>query len=124
MYAIRSYYELWPKIRVPLGHGIAGRVAADGRPLRLRGKADRQAFQIVRERLDVESALSVPLIFEGRVLGVLNLHHTTRPDAFSDESLEFAEQLALLDAQIIARSQEHEALRSQATRYTASYNFV
>jgi len=111
--------ELWPKIRVPLGHGIAGRVAADGRPLRLRGKADRQAFKIMRERLDVESALSVPLIFEGRVLGVLNLHHTTRPDAFSDESLEFAEQLAQLDAQIIARSQEHEALRSQAARYKA-----
>jgi diguanylate cyclase (GGDEF)-like protein len=109
--------ELWPKIRVPLGHGIAGRVAADGRPLRLRGKADRQAFKIVRERLDVESALSVPLTFEGRVLGVLNLHHTTRADAFSDESLEFAEQLAHLDAQIIARSQEHEALRSQAARY-------
>jgi len=109
--------ELWPKIRVPLGHGIAGRVAADGRPLRLRGKADRQAFQIVRERLDVESAVSVPLTFEGRVLGVLNLHHSTRADAFSDESLEFAEQLAHLDAQIIARSQEHEALRSQAARY-------
>jgi len=111
--------ELWPKIRVPLGSGIAGRVAADARPLRLRGKADRQAFQIVRERLDVESAISVPLIFEGRVLGVLNLHHSTRADAFSDESLEFAEQLAHLDAQIIARSQEHEALRSQAARYTA-----
>jgi diguanylate cyclase (GGDEF)-like protein len=111
--------ELWPKIRVPLGHGIAGRVAADGRPLRLRGKADRQAFQIVRERLDVESAISVPLIFEGRVLGVLNLHHSTQADAFSDESLEFAERLAHLDAQIIARSQEHEALRSQAARYTA-----
>jgi len=111
--------ELWPKIRVPLGHGIAGRVAADGRSLRLRGKADRQVFQIVRERFDVESAISVPLIFEGRVLGVLNLHHSTQADAFSDESLEFAEQLALLDAQIIARSQEHEALRSQAARYTA-----
>ncbi|MFB3118338.1 MAG: GAF domain-containing protein, partial [Myxococcota bacterium] len=111
--------ELWPKIRVPLGHGIAGRVAADGRSLRLRGKADRQAFQIVHERLDVESAISVPLIFEGRVLGVLNLHHTTRADAFSDASLEFAEQLAHLDAQIIARSQEHEVLRNQAARYTA-----
>jgi len=111
--------ELWPKIRVPLGHGIAGRVAAEGRSLRLRGKADRQAFQIVRERLDVESAISVPLIFEGRVLGVLNLHHSIRADAFSDASLEFAEQLAHLDAQIIARSQEHEALRSQASRYTA-----
>jgi diguanylate cyclase (GGDEF)-like protein len=111
--------ELWPKIRVPLGEGIAGRVAADARPLRLRGKADRQAFRIVRERLDVESALCVPLVHAGRVLGVLNLHHTSRPDAFDDADLEFAEQLATLDAQIIARAQEHEALRGQAARYEA-----
>jgi diguanylate cyclase (GGDEF)-like protein len=111
--------ELWPKIRVPLGEGIAGRVADEGRPLRLRGKADRQAFRIVRERLDVESALCVPLVHGGRVLGVLNLHHTSRPDAFGDADLEFAEHLASLDAQIIARAQEHEALRSQAARYEA-----
>jgi diguanylate cyclase (GGDEF)-like protein len=111
--------ELWPKIRVPLGEGIAGRVAAEGRPLRLRGKADRQRFRIVRERLDVESALSVPLFHQGRVLGVLNLHHGTRPDAFGESDLAFIEELAALDAQIIARAQEHAALRSQAARYTA-----
>jgi GAF domain-containing protein len=111
--------ELWPKIRVRIGEGIAGRVAADARPLRLRGKADRQAFHIVRERLDVESALCVPLVHEGRVLGVLNLHHSTRPDAFTDADLEFSEQLARLDAKIIARAQEHEALRNQAARYAA-----
>ncbi len=111
--------ELWPKIRVPIGDGIAGRVAAEARPLCLRGKADRQSFNIVRERLDVESALSVPLVHEGRVLGVLNLHHKTRADAFSEDDLEFIEQLGRLDAQIIARAQEHEAMRSQATRYKA-----
>jgi GAF domain-containing protein len=111
--------ELWPKIRVPIGEGIAGKVAAEARPLRLRGKADRQKFRIVRERLDVESALCVPLVHEGRVLGVLNLHHSTRPDAFSDADLDFVEQLAGLDAQIIARAQEHEALRTQAARYEA-----
>jgi len=111
--------ELWPKIRVPMGEGIAGKVAAEARPLRLRGKADRQNFRIVRERLDVESALCVPLVHEGRVLGVLNLHHSTRADAFSEEDLQFTEQLASLDAQIIARAQEHAALRSQAARYNA-----
>ncbi len=112
--------ELWGKIRVPLGEGIAGKVAAEGRSLRLRGKADRQTFRIVRERLDIESALCVPLIHEGRTLGVLNLHHATRPEAFSEADLEFTEQLAQLDAQIIVRSQEHEALRRQAARYAAA----
>lgn len=112
--------ELWPKIRVAIGEGIAGKVAAEARPLRLRGKADRQTFHIVRERLDVESALSVPLVHAGRVLGVLNLHHSTRPDAFSESDLEFTEQLAHLDAQIIARSQEHESMRTQAARFAVA----
>jgi len=111
--------ELWTKIRVPVGDGIAGRVVEDARSLRLAGKADRQTFRIVRERLDVESALCVPLLHAGRILGVLNLHHGTRRDAFSDADLEFTEQLARLDAQIIARAQEHESMRSQATRYAA-----
>jgi diguanylate cyclase (GGDEF)-like protein len=95
-------------------------VAAEARPLRLRGKADRETFRIVQERIDVESALSVPLIHEGVVLGVLNLHHTTRADAFSESDLEFMEQLAHLDAQIIARAQEHAVMRLQATRYQAA----
>jgi diguanylate cyclase (GGDEF)-like protein len=111
--------ELWSKIRVRLGEGIAGRVAAEGRSLRLRGKADREHFQIVRERLDVESALCVPLLHRSQVLGVLNLHHRSQPDAFDEGDLAFAEELAALDAQIIARAQQHADLRSQATRYAA-----
>jgi GAF domain-containing protein len=111
--------ELWPKIRVRLGEGVAGRVAAEARPLKLRGKADREQFLVLRDRLDVESALCVPLVHAGQVLGVLNLHHSVRPDAFDDDDLAFAEQLGRLDAEIIARAQEHEALRSQASRYAA-----
>jgi len=111
--------ELWPKIRVRLGEGIAGRAAADARPIRVRGKADQKSFRLVRERFDVESALCVPLVHGGRVLGVLNLSHATRTDAFSDDDLAFAEQLGRLDAEIIARAQEHELLRSQANRYGA-----
>jgi diguanylate cyclase (GGDEF)-like protein len=111
--------ELWPKIRVKLGEGVAGRAAAEARPIKVRGRADREQFRLMRERGDVESALCVPLVHEGRVLGVLNLHHTTRADAFDDEDLAFAEQLGRLDAEIIARAQEHECLRRQASRYAA-----
>ncbi len=111
--------ELWPKIRVPLGRGISGWVASEGRPIHLRGRADRRTYDLVRERVDVESALCVPLIHQGAVLGVLNVHHASRADVFSEDDLQFMEQLAGLDAQIIARAQEHESLRSQAARYDA-----
>jgi len=114
--------ELWSKIRVPLGEGIAGKVAADARPLRLRGRADREEFRVIRERMDVESALCVPLVHAGQVLGVLNLHTREQPDAFDDDDLAFAEQLGRLDAEIIARAQEHEALRTRAGRYDAVHS--
>ncbi len=109
--------ELWSKIRVPLGEGIAGRVAADARPLLIHGKADRHTFQIVRERLDVESALCVPLVHDGGVLGVLNLHHSEQREAFTEDDLAFMERVARLDAQIIARASKHERFRNQAARY-------
>ena len=111
--------ELWPKIRVALGQGISGRVAALARPIHVRGRADRATYDLVRERIDVESALCVPLIHRGKVLGVLNVHHSERADVFSDEDLQFMEQLASLDAQIIARAQEHQSLRTQAARYNS-----
>lgn len=111
--------ELWPKIRVPLGEGVAGRVAADARSLLLRGRADASHFHIQHGRANVESALCVPLVASGRVLGVLNLHHSTREDAFDEEDLQFLEQLAKLDAQIIDRAQVHESLRNQAGRFNA-----
>lgn len=111
--------ELWPKIRVELGQGISGRVAAEGRPIHLRGRADGANYDLLRERVDVESALCVPMIHHGKVLGVINVHHSQRADVFSDDDLAFMEQLASLDAQIIARAQEHESLRSQAARYDA-----
>ena len=111
--------ELWPKIRVKLGEGVAGRAAAEARPIKVRGRADREQFRLTRERGDVASALCVPLVHDGRVLGVLNLHHAAREDAFDDDDLAFAEQLGRLDAEIIARAQEHECLRKQASRYTA-----
>jgi GAF domain-containing protein len=109
--------ELWPKIRIPLGEGVAGRAALEGETLHIRGPADRERFRIVRERLDVAAALCIPLIEGGKTLGVLNLHHSTHTDAFSEVDVRFVEELAALDAQIISQAEEHAALRDQAAHY-------
>jgi GAF domain-containing protein len=111
--------ELWEKIRVPLGEGIAGQVAATGRSVALRGPADHPETPHARGRLHVEASLCVPLAHDGRVLGVLNLHHRTRADAFSEDDLRFAEELGRLDGAILARAQEREALSRSAARYEA-----
>jgi len=111
--------ELWDKIRVPLGSGIAGRAAAEGTAVRVAGPADAARFQVLRERHDVAAAVSVPLVHEGRLLGVLNCSHHADPEAFPEHDLGFVEQLAALAGSLLARAGEEEDVRDQAGRYDA-----
>ncbi len=106
--------ELHEKIRMRSGEGIAGRVFALGRPILLHGKADQRRYDIIRERDDVESAISAPLVYAGEVLGVLNLSHARDRDVFDEEDLDFVEQLARLDARLIARAEEFHGLRRES----------
>ena len=111
--------EVIPKIRVRPGEGIAGRAFADRKPILLSGKADQRNYAITRERSDVESAISAPLIHGERVLGVLNLSHSLRRGAFSDEDFEFVTRLAAIDAKIITRAEEYHRLLRDSERLRA-----
>src|SRR5690606_18084637 len=102
--------------RVRAGEGIAGRAFAAERAVLLHGKADHTRWQIVRERDAVESAISAPLVHQGRVLGVLSRSHARHQNQFTEEDLGFVEELARLDARIIARAEElHGLLRESAS---------
>jgi GAF domain-containing protein len=63
------------KFRIPLGHGIAGLVAASGQPTATSGAADpRQAADIAQSVGYVPNTiLCVPLFYAERVIGVLEL---------------------------------------------------
>ena len=111
--------EVIPKIRIRPGEGIAGRAFADRKPILLSGKADQRNYEITRERSDVESAISAPLIHGERVLGVLNLSHSLRRGAFSDEDFEFVTRLASIDAKIITRAEEYHRLLRDSERLRA-----
>ncbi|RIL03023.1 MAG: hypothetical protein DCC71_15780 [Proteobacteria bacterium] len=119
--AIGIEEEVIPKIRVQSGEGIAGRAFAAERSILLHGKADRTRFEILRERDDVESAISAPLVHDGRVLGVLNLSHARNQHQFTGEDQLFVDELARLDARIIARAEEYHGLlrESQTLRAEA-----
>jgi len=108
--------ELWPKVQLRLGAGIAGRVWAERRALVVRGRANPELFEIVRERFDVAASLCVPLHYAGAAIGVLNLHHPTRSDLFSEDDLSFGEELGAVVARIAARAEETLALRRRALR--------
>jgi hypothetical protein len=118
--AIGIEKELIQKIRIRPREGIAGRALHDRRAVLLKGKADRQKYNIARERDDVESAISAPLIHEEQVIGVLNLSHTREHGVFAEQDLDFVQQLARIDAKIIARAEEYHTLLRDSARLRAS----
>lgn len=109
--------EIIPTIRCPLGQGIAGKVAQEGQPLLLSGKADDSTFRLLREREEIKSALCVPLTVNGSTVGVLNLNNLEDIDGFTDEDLSFITKLAAFDAEILLKSQEYASLQENAETF-------
>ena len=78
-------------VRVPAGRGIAGYVAATGKPLvipNVRTDADWSKFAAEHPELHLKSIVCLPLRFGDKTLGVLQLHNSDL-DALPDESLSF-----------------------------------
>lgn len=75
-----------PALRLPVGHGFAGRIAAERRPITI-DDIDRAVVlnPVLRER-GVRSLLGVPLLVERRVLGVLHVGSLTRRHFTAEEA--------------------------------------
>src|ERR1700694_3906626 len=73
------------KFRVPMGHGIAGHVAATGQPTATSGAADPRHASEISESVGYvpRSILCVPLFYADRVIGVLELLDKADDAAFS-----------------------------------------
>jgi two-component system sensor histidine kinase KdpD len=85
--------------RVPLGEGIAGRVALTREPLLINGRPSPREFPGLRPReRAVASAMSVPLMHRDQFLGVLNVN-ADADRTFTEYELRalslFAEQAAI-----------------------------
>ena len=75
-------------VSVAAGDGIAGRVAADGRPLLIEDFAhDAWLRRPQRPRYRTASCIVVPLLVRGRVIGVINLADKDTDAAFGAEDL-------------------------------------
>jgi len=110
--------EIIRKVQLPLGVGIAGKVAQDGKPLLISGKASEIEFQRVKERSDVKSALCVPLIMNGTVIGVINVNSTESIHTFTQDDLAFLTRLAGLATEVILRSKEYEEMRWNTIKFS------
>ena len=110
--------EVVRKIRVPVGEGISGKVAQDGKPLLIAGKASEGKFERPMERSDVKSAMSVPLVVNGEIIGVINVSSSESTHVFTGDDLQFLTSLASLAAEVIQRSNEYERLRIDSAKFS------
>ena len=110
--------EVIRKIRVPMGEGISGRVWATGKPLLISGKARTAEFSRPMERSDVKSAMCVPLVVSGEIIGVINVSSSESTHVFTNEDLNFLTSLAALAAEVIHRSNEYEKLRVDSAKFS------
>jgi GAF domain-containing protein len=102
------------KFRVPLGHGIAGHVAATGQPTATSGTADPRQAREIGENVGYvpRTILCVPLFYADRVIGVLVLLDKTDGATFTMLDMHVLGLFANMAAVAIEQSRTRESLSS------------
>jgi putative methionine-R-sulfoxide reductase with GAF domain len=91
-----------------VGKGIAGTVAKTGKPLLIKGTADKDLYASDFERRDVVSSICAPLIIGQEIVGVLSINSKSVDRIFVDEDVMYVQNLADFSADIIKTSKEYE----------------
>ncbi len=96
-------------VRIPLGEGFAGRVAALRQTVAIENVDDADVVNPILREKKIKSLLGAPLISRGRVLGVVHVG-TLRPHIFSQEESDLLEIVAERVGVALERSLIHEEL--------------
>lgn len=96
-------------VRVKIGEGISGTVAATGEPLILHG--DLTNDPQLKGLGDVASSLSVPIIYQDNIIGVLNAGNKAGNRSFNRDDLESLSILAGYSGIIITNTQLLEKVK-------------
>ncbi|MDX6504181.1 MAG: hypothetical protein QOE29_1306 [Gaiellaceae bacterium] len=101
--------EVEAGIRIPLGKGFAGRVAADRRPVVIEDVDHADVLNPLLRAKGIKSLLGAPLMSRGRVLGVIHVGTlTTR--LFTEDDVDLLELVAQRAAQGLERGLLNEEL--------------
>jgi diguanylate cyclase (GGDEF)-like protein len=106
-------------VRQKIGEGIAGTVAQNGKPLIVNERVFDPRYKDGRERPRIASAMSSPILLDGRVIGVLNVSSDRQGKRFKDEDLdrltEIGTQISAILDRVVRRSRSDlEALEFRA----------
>jgi K+-sensing histidine kinase KdpD len=98
--------EVEQGVRIPLGAGFAGKVAAEGRP-RVIDVDDYPVWNPILRQKGIKSMLGVPLVVSGQSLGVLHVGSLTLR-TFTRDEIELLQLVSQRVALAIERARLHE----------------
>jgi len=107
--------EVEQGVRIPVGRGFAGRVAADRRPVVLDDVDHADVLNPILREKGIKSMLGVPLIVSGDVLGVLHVGSLTHR-TFGQDDVELLQLAADRAAIAIEHARVYEAERRARVR--------
>ena len=95
------------QVKVPIGEGIAGHVAMGTRPLLIKDlSSEKHLISHVpkKHNFRTNSLLSVPLVSQGEVIGVINVNNRKDGMPFSETDMDLLSKIATEIAVILQRS--------------------
>jgi serine phosphatase RsbU (regulator of sigma subunit)/anti-sigma regulatory factor (Ser/Thr protein kinase) len=102
--------EVEQNVRIPMGRGFAGRIAAERRSITIPDVDHADILNPILRQKGIRSLLGVPLVVEARVLGVLHVGTLTRR-TFTDHDAELLQVAGDRVAMAIANAQLEEQRR-------------
>jgi anti-sigma regulatory factor (Ser/Thr protein kinase)/putative methionine-R-sulfoxide reductase with GAF domain len=96
-------------VRIPIGGGFAGRIAAERTPIYIPDAEHADVMNPILREAGVRSLLGVPLIVEGKAVGVLHVG-TLAPREFTTEDAALLQLAAARAAPAIERARLFDAL--------------
>ncbi|MCK5215661.1 MAG: GAF domain-containing protein [Candidatus Omnitrophica bacterium] len=107
------------KINLKAGEGITGWVAMENKPVAIIKDACRDPrfknFDVLPED-KFEAFLSAPIIYKGKVVGVINVQHK-RPHNYSDRTVNLISTIAKQVGGVIEHARLYEDLKTKATQF-------
>jgi len=107
--------EVEQGVRIPVGAGFAGRIAAEKRPVVLDDVDHGHVLNPILREKGIKSMLGVPLVVEGEVQGVLHVGSLV-PRAFADDEVELLQLVGDRAALAIEHARLFEAERAARVR--------
>jgi signal transduction histidine kinase len=111
--------EVEKGVRIPLGRGFAGRVAAERQPVVIDDVNTADIVNPILREKGLSSLLGAPLLAHGEVLGVVHVG-SLRPREFTLAEIDLLQLAADRAALAIAHSRAYEAERSARAEVEAS----